>query len=61
MFTLKYTANRQRLDLPEYKLSESKEAIKSTFIDRNRVDTVKPMVTLDESDNKQVTVMNSKG
>ena len=33
MFTLKYTASRQRLDLPEYKLSESKEAVKSTFID----------------------------
>ena len=60
MFTLKYTANRQRLDLPEYKLSESKEAIKSTFIDRNRVDTVKPMFTLDESDNKQVIAMDSE-
>lgn len=61
MFTLKYTASRQRLDLPEYKLSESKEAVKSTFIDRNRVDTVKPMFTLDESESKQVTVMNSRG
>lgn len=60
MFTLKYTANRQRLDFPEYKLSESKEAIKSTFIDRNRVDTVKPMFTLDESEGKPVIAMNSE-
>ena len=61
MFTLKYTANRQRLDLPEYKLSENKEVIKSTFIDRNRVDMVKPMVTLDESESKQAIATNSKG
>ena len=50
MLKLKFTSSIRKLDLPIYSLTEKKSRVKSTFIDHNRVDTVKPgigMLTLE--------------
>lgn len=51
MLKLKFISSKRRLDLPIYSLTEKKSRVKSTFIDHNRVDTVRPVpcdLTVDE-------------
>lgn len=42
MLELKHVSLERELDLPIYPLTKEKSRVKSTFIDSNRVDTVKP-------------------
>lgn len=42
MLKPKFILSERKLDLPIYSLSEKKDRTKSTFVDSNRVDTVRP-------------------
>lgn len=44
MLKLIFKSSKKKLDLPLYSLTEKKSRVKSTFIDENRPDTVKPRI-----------------
>lgn len=53
MLQLKFTAPKRKLNFPIYSISTKEYKPKSCFIDRNRIDTVKPM---EENTNKKTVV-----